>query len=137
LAAATSRPVLPEDEEALERLNKLEHEGWVQAGDFKRHYFGVSEALKRYVERRYGFDAAEQTTREMLRGLEGAGVAPASVAQIARLFELLDRVKFTDYRPEVGSAEPGEVLGSARTWVKQTRRPSVSQAPVRGGANAP
>ncbi len=116
------RPALPEDEEALQRLSALETQGWYLHGEFKRHYFGVSEALKQYIERRFGFDAAERTTREMLRGLESAGAPVDSIRDLSSLFELLDRVKFTDFDPGMESEEPVRVLESARAWVTRTRR---------------
>ena len=120
--AIKSKIVLSEHEEALARLEKLERESWVQRGETKKHYFGISEVLKHYVERRFGFAAAEQTTREMLQGLSAAGASKNSVEELSKLFESLDQVKFTDYRPEPGSSEPKEVLELARGWIKVTRR---------------
>ena len=112
----------PEDVEALQRLLALETQAWHLQGEHKRHYFGVSEALKQYIERRYGFDAAERTTREMLRGLESSGAPGDAIRELSSLFELLDRVKFTDFDPGRESDEPGRVLESARSWVTRTRR---------------
>lgn len=120
-AAPEARRVLPADEEALGRLDKLEREGWAARGEIKRHYFGVSETLKHYIERRYGFDAAEQTTREMMAGLSGTGAGEESVRTLGTLFERLDLVKFTDHRPPSGSDEPAEVLKLARAWIRRTR----------------
>jgi len=120
--AKTARPALPEDEEALSRLEKIEREGWIIKGEPKRHYFGVSEALKHYIERRFGFDAAEQTTRELLRTIESRGLDAALCRALGELFEVLDRVKFTDFMPEAGSPEPLQVLESARVWIRRTRK---------------
>lgn len=120
---AVTQPRLPEDEEALQKLSQIETQGWYLNGETKRHYFGVSEAIKQYVERRFGFDAAESTTREMLRGLESSGAQADAVKELASLFELLDRVKFTDFDPGRESGEPAQVLETARRWVGRTRRP--------------
>ena len=117
-----TKPKLREDEEALARLEKLEREAWVEKDELKKHYFGVSETLKHYIERRFSFKAAEQTTREMLVNLSSTGVSDESVRELFQLFEALDRVKFTDYRPERGSLEPKVMLEGARDWIKKTRR---------------
>jgi hypothetical protein len=124
------RARLPEDEEALRLLEKLEQQRlWLELR-FKPHYFGVSEAMKRYIERRFGFDAAESTTREMLAGLSTRGVDRERIAGLSSLFERLDRVKFTDFVPE--EQECSWILEEARTWIRATRQ----AAPRTGGADA-
>jgi hypothetical protein len=124
------RARLPEDEEALRQLEKLEQQRLWAERRFKPHYFGVSEALKKYIERRFGFDAAESTTREMLAGLSERGIDRERISALSSLFETLDRVKFTDFVPE--EQECSWVLEEARGWVRSTRQ----AAPRTGGADA-
>ncbi len=127
-------PLLPEDQIALNKLADLEQKSYYSDGDFKRHYFGVSEILKAYVGSRYRIDALEATTREMVSALSDLiqlgppfsnEVNDARIAEIKKLFNLLDRVKFTDFQPD--SAEAIEVIREARKWVEITRRQPESE----------
>ncbi len=121
-------PPKPEDEEALSALAQLEKSGALERGEFKKHYFSVSEILKTYIGRRYGFDAPECTTRELLDNLRQAWAREFAgdekrLTALAELFEQLDRVKFTDHIP--ASVESQGVVGIAREFVRVTRRKSV------------
>ena len=132
-APATSAPVtarISVDEEALQLLDKVEGQRLWEVQRFKPHYFGISEVVKRYAERRFGVDAAESTTREMLALLSTRGLDPSQVSALASLFEKLDRVKFTDFTPD--GSEARAVMDEARSWVKSTR----PAAPASGGGNA-
>ncbi len=127
--AQVKQPRVPEDEVALSRLSELEQRDYWAHGDYKKHYFGVSEIIKAYVGTRYRIDALEATTREMVSALfELTQVGPPlseevsdeRITELKKLFSLLDRVKFTDFQPK--SAEALEVLQEARRWVETTRR---------------
>jgi hypothetical protein len=128
--ASPPRTRLPEDEEALRMLENLEKQRLWLEQRFKPHYFGVSEAMKKYIERRFGFDAAESTTREMLAGLSTRGIDRERLVGLSSLFERLDRVKFTDFVPE--EPECSWILEEARAWIRATRQ----AAPRTGGADA-
>jgi hypothetical protein len=120
-------PPKPEHEVALKAFALLEEEGLAAKGQFKKHYFAVSEILKRYFEGRYGFYALESTTSELLLGLEQSGrVDPNLINQVAELFRRLDPVKFSDVVPAVGEAVA--VLKDARELVLKTRREVVANA---------
>lgn len=82
--------VLPEDELALKGLTELVNLGLLKKGQFKEHYFKVSEILKAYIGSRYRFDALESTTREMISVLEEKKAAGDSVIDhFESLFEKL------------------------------------------------
>ena len=51
---------------ALEELSQLEKKGLIAKGIYKEHYFGLSEIFRRYLERRFHFQAVEKTTEELL-----------------------------------------------------------------------
>jgi hypothetical protein len=135
LSAKVQEPPKPEDEVALAALAKLEKSGALDRGEFKKYYFGVSETLKTYIGRRYGFDAPENTTREMIENLRQAwtrelGGDEKRLASLAELFEQLDRVKFTDYVPP--KMESQGIVNIAREFVRATRRKPV----ITGGPDA-
>jgi hypothetical protein len=117
--------ILSEDEVALSELLKLGEQGLLEKGDFKRHYFRVSEILKNYVGKRYQFDAPESTTGEMIESLRKQSSTPVLVSEavimsLSLLFEHLDEVKFTDHVPESG--ESSQILGKAKEFIVNTRR---------------
>jgi hypothetical protein len=114
-------PPPTEDQVALEALKKLEAQGLLKKGDFKRFYFGISEILKHYIGARYKFDAVESTTDEMLSHLDReSGVQSHLLSSLKEMYERLDLVKFTDHRPV--AIEGSELLEEARKVVNQTKR---------------
>jgi len=118
-----------EDEIAIEKLSAIEKAGFAMRGEHKKHYFGVSDALKEYIGARYGFDAPEMTSEEILTRLNSSAYVGEKVAlRLGSLFLKLDVVKFTDRVPD--AREPDEVLAAARQLVQETRRPRV--VPVSG-----
>jgi hypothetical protein len=140
IPAKVVEPPKPEDEEALASLAQLEKSGALERGEFKKYYFGVSETLKRYIGRRYDFDAPENTTREMMENLRQAwarelGGEQKKLTELAELFEQLDRVKFTDHVP--ASIESQGIVHIAREFVRATRRrPMPVETSNGGGVNA-
>jgi len=113
--------VVPEDEEALAELLKLERSDWILRKKYKAYYFRVSEILKAYLGRRYRFDALESTSAEVLNAVRTqGGVSDEFYLRLENLFETLDRVKFTDHVPD--HEEPKTILQGARSWVESTRK---------------
>lgn len=135
LLAKPVEPPKPEDEVALAALAQLEKSGTLERGEFKKHYFKVSEILKSYIGARYGFDAPENTTREMMQNLREAwgrelGGDEKRLTGLAEFFDQLDRVKFTDHVP--ASIESQSIVGIAREFVRTTRRKPVIVTPSEG-----
>ncbi len=124
--AGSTEPPLPEDAAALIALAALQRKGPIKSGEFKSHYFKVSEILKNYIGARYRFDALESTTHELIGVLEEKkAVSDPIVDQLESLFEKLDLVKFTDHLPLPGEAL--EVVEEAKVFVTATRRPPVEK----------
>jgi hypothetical protein len=130
-----AEPPKPEDEVALLALANLEKMGLLRQGQFKAHYFTLSEILKHYVGNRYRFDAAESTTYEMISHLEQyKGLTKDKLDSLRDLFDRLDRVKFTDYRPL--PIEGTELLEDAKKLVVATRRPPQIVTPGKTDASS-
>lgn len=131
-AGVTDEPAPPEkspEERAVEQLERLRAARLWRQGRLKEHYFGVSEALKLYLGGRYGFDAPESTSREIVETLEDKNVNARTVDRVESLYERLDRVKFTDYVPH--EEEGGELLEEAVKIIHDTKR--VPAAPETRG----
>ncbi|MBL7715690.1 MAG: tetratricopeptide repeat protein [Bdellovibrionales bacterium] len=119
---------LPEDTVALKKLEQLRAEGLAKAGKHKAHYFRTSEIMKEYLSSRYEFDARESTSQEILRALEAQNRVPEEkMAELERLFERLDVIKFTDQIP--GPTDPDRIIQDAVQWVTTTKRPTTIITP--------
>jgi len=113
------------DEKALRDLRVIEEKRFLIKGDFKEHYFGVSEVVKTYLSARFHFDAVESTTSEMMARLkdevQSGRLTSERFQELEILFDELDLVKFTDHSPKPG--ESTQLLPRARNWVVATRPP--------------
>lgn len=134
MPAMPAGPPKTEDQAALEELDELERQGLVKLGQYKAHYFRVSEIAKRYLGKRYGFDAPESTASELIAALEAMGegkkISSEWIDRTETLFGKLDRAKFTDHVPEPD--EGATVLEEARKLVFSTRKPPPVVGPTVG-----
>lgn len=128
-AAAALKKILPPkpyDTLSLERIDSLLKQGLLEAGKFKPFYFTISEVLKFYLGERFGFDAQESTTSELVTLLkEKSGMSdlsPEIVRRIEKLFETLDPVKFANVIPSTQEAK--NALKEARDIISTTRKMS-------------
>ncbi|MBI5478485.1 MAG: hypothetical protein HY906_06490, partial [Deltaproteobacteria bacterium] len=116
-------PPRPAHEIALERLDALRGTDLLQRQEFKEFYLRLSEILREYLGRRYGFPALDLTTTEILEAL-------GPRAELARrdggpdlgawLFSS-DLVKFAKYTPTITEAagalsEGYAIVDCTRVW---------------------
>ena len=98
----------PKPVDELSELEKIRALRLIDQGRYKEHYILLSEALRRYIERRYGIKAMEQTTYELCWDLRRDRVAEEeAVQQIEAFLQECDLVKFARYVP------PFEVMRSS------------------------
>ncbi len=90
-----SAPKETPDEVAIRRIELLFKENPYSTRNMKPVCFGCSEILKDFFSARFGVEASESTTREMLSLLGGAGLDRESLREVETLFTTLDLVKFT------------------------------------------
>jgi hypothetical protein len=105
---------LPPWEEALQALDALPVAEWLAKGQIKRLYYSVSEIVKRYLSRRFGFPAVDQTTTEIIRELKRRRIAEGD--RFAAFFLDTDLVKYAKHVP----ASPEAVQERARELVRLT-----------------
>ena len=113
-------PILPEDLVALRALDELKALELWKKGLHKRHYFTLSEILKAYLSGRYEIDAIEATSTEILGFLKGAAMSGSDIPELKKLFDELDRVKFTDFIPHATEGEA--ILQSVYRFVENTKK---------------
>ena len=91
----------PPHEAAFRALDELRALDLADPAQIRRFYFGLSEALRGYVEGRFGLNATDLTTEEIReRLIEVAGLAPEPRGAFERFLQDTDQVKFAHYQPE-------------------------------------
>ena len=126
-AQALGRDRRPPEVIAEEELARLEAAGLWERGLRKEFYMDLSDILRRYLERRYGFAATRETSAEIFRRLRRLELPGRLVADFKNLFEKADLVKFAKLAAE--NPWLGLDLAAARTFVHETTpRPSPAEA---------
>jgi hypothetical protein len=122
-------PPRPPWEIALEALDDLRHAGLLEERRYMEHFDRTSDAVRRYLGARFGFDGLESTTDEILVALrtqaggyvrletgdETKGPAPGiAIERVARFLRDCDLVKFANLTPTpeqcATSIEKGEEI---------------------------
>ena len=103
-------------ERALLELDQLLHRRLVEQGLIKEFYFELTLVVRRYIERRHGIRAPEQTTEEFLASA-GANprFTPDVLDKLRTFLNAADLVKFAAYQPD-REAIP-HALNAAREYV--------------------
>jgi len=128
-------PDRPPEAIARERLRELADSRLLEEGDFMVLYVRMSETLRRYLGRRYGFPGAEYTTAEILERLQpNAPLAPEIREDLADWLRQADLVKFSGRIPTTEEAE--RMLERAIDLVDRTEplTPAPSDDPDRSDA---
>ena len=111
---------------ALRTLDKFRSDRYWAPEMQKAYYSGITDALKLYIEDRFGIDAPEMTTDELFSALKGRDGIPKQVFDSSReLFECADYVKFAKHvadRDEASSA-----LGTAVEFVTATYKTGLEE----------
>jgi hypothetical protein len=107
--------VLPPEVVALAELDRIAALGLPARGDYKQHYTLVVDALRHYLEARYGIEAMDRTTFELMDVLERRRV---SVDGLGPLLDEADLVKFAKFAPSTESA--AAAINRAREMVIHT-----------------
>ena len=83
---------------ALRELEKYRSDKFWAPEKQKTFYSGITDALKLYIDDRFGVDAPEMTTAELFRALKGEkDITPAMYESLKELFERADFVKFAKF----------------------------------------
>ncbi len=117
---------LPADEQALVRLEEVEQGGALEQEDLKPAYLEMSDIIKTYIARRFGFPASELTTLEIRNELAARPAGESAESLIRKWLEAADLVKFANQ--QATSDEAVRALEEARTFVEKTRRGEAMEA---------
>lgn len=103
---------------ALRELDKLRGEKLWQNGKEKLYYTGITDTLREYIEARFGVNAMEQTSSEIMGELKGKEIEERCYRELDELFKTADLVKFAKYIPQVHENE--EAIPVAVRFVNST-----------------
>jgi hypothetical protein len=92
-------PPRPPWEVAFEELFAVRHAGLVAQGRYAEHFDRVSDAVRKYLGGRYGFDGLETTTDEMTSILRKVEPAVPDLPVILGFLAQCDLVKFARLTP--------------------------------------
>ncbi|MBN2619916.1 hypothetical protein JXB22_02410 [candidate division WOR-3 bacterium] len=113
---ATETPLLPPWIEALAAIDTIPVQEWLGKGLIKKYYYALSEILKRYIERRFVFNAAEQTTSELVATMKAKQIPLRD--EFHHFFQRADMVKYAKLIP--GESEIRTAVHTAKDLVNQT-----------------
>jgi hypothetical protein len=131
-------PPRPPWEVALEELFDVKIAKLAEQGRFAEHFDRVSDAVRRYLGARYGFDGLETTTREALVALRRVTPRIPVLGEVEEFLQEADLVKFAKLSP--AEAECTAALARGEEIVRRTMPQAIAQErpePPPPGAAAP
>ena len=91
--------ILPPHVVAMNGLESLKGKKLWQAGKVKDYYTELTDIVRVYIEDRFGVQAIEMTTDEILKGMKSTDTDKKSIDNLARTLILADLVKFAKEKP--------------------------------------
>lgn len=89
----------PPHERALLELGRLKEKDLLSHDNQKEFYSELADILRRYLERRFGVEAFECTTPEILSAMRKKTLDAGIIKKARQVFEQSDLVKFAKYLP--------------------------------------
>lgn len=111
---------------ALREIDKYRSDKYWAPERQKAFYSGITDALKNYIDARFGVDAPEMTTAELFAALKGEkDITPELYCEMKDLFERADFIKFA--KMTVGDEENSKVLPAAVKFVTSTYQAEIEE----------
>ncbi len=123
------KPLKPEEPAyitALRELDKLKAQKLWQQKMEKEYYSQITRIVRWYIEKRFGVEALERTSEQILDAYELKVLDKTLFANLKQLLNLADMVKFA--RGEASPEENMQHLENACNFVKLTREAPVDES---------
>ncbi len=117
------KPKIPAHITALASLEKIRSEKIWQQGNAKEYYSSITDTIRLYIEERFGINALESTSEELLAMMRSQVVDPLSKEKLKQILILSDLVKFAKMIPL--EQEHEITLQHAFDFVNGTKREEV------------
>ena len=111
-------PKVPAHVRAISGIEELRQSGGPHSEDAKGYYTQLTDILREYINERFGFNATEMTSDEILEHLE-QNRDKESLAELRDLLSTSDMVKFAKFKPMLN--ENDRNLVSALEFVNDTK----------------
>lgn len=92
-------PKLPPYEMAIRELDEIKHQKLWQQGRNKEYYTLLTDTLRKYIVDRFGINAMEMTSGEILEFIHSESEAKSVYDSLKQILELSDFVKFAKLHP--------------------------------------
>lgn len=130
VAIERAKPV-PPYELAMERLNTLREQRLGESGQDRQFYTELVDILRQYLEGRFGINAMEMTSTQIVRALRENTETRMSADEIKNVLAIADFVKFARQRPLAD--DNARSLRRAFEFVESTRpQPETQETPADG-----
>ena len=115
-------------QKAMKEIEQIKADKMQNSEDPKEYYTRLTETLRKYIEDRYGFNAMEMTSSEIIERLEKTlandkNAADTMKAELRQLFTTADLVKFAKYSTMINENDAN--LMSAIDFINQTKLENV------------
>lgn len=110
----------PPHQKALDSIEKIKKESAL--ADDKAYYTQLTDALRKYIEERFGFNAMEMTSTEIVMRLKEVG-NNEKMMELKSLFETADLVKFAKHKVDMN--ENDRNLVSAVDFINGTKQENI------------
>ena len=120
------KPLVPPHILALEQLDKIKTEQIWKEGKTKEYYSAITDTVRLYIEGRFGVQALELTTDEIMRAFKSQVVDALSKEKLQQLLVLADLVKFAKQVPI--EQEHNLALQNAFDFINGTKREEEYEA---------
>jgi len=115
------RPYIPPHKAAMDEIAKLKSDN-ILIADNKEYYTCLTNIVRKYLQGRFGFNAMEMTTEEIVSHLQKLNDS-TSIKELSELFSTADLVKFAKAQPDL--SENDNNLLNAITYIKNTKKEEV------------
>lgn len=115
---------VPAHEKALSEINVIKQHRADNKESQKEYYTQLTNTLREYIVSRFGFNAMEMTSSEIIDRLQSAG-DPKMIYELRELFQTADLVKFAKYETLINENDAN--LVNAINFIDQTKTNEVVQ----------
>ena len=109
---------VPPHQRALNAIEKIKAEHLQRSEDQKAYYTQLTDTLRQYINERFGFNAMEMTSTEIIARLQQSG-DKTMIDELSGLFQTADLVKFAKYSTLINENDLN--LVNAVNFIDQTK----------------
>ncbi|MBR3455136.1 MAG: hypothetical protein IKH26_07430 [Bacteroidaceae bacterium] len=118
------KPHIAPHKAAMQKIEQIREEKMWQNEDSKEYYTRLTDTLRQYINERYGFNAMEMTSGEIIERLQQID-DPMAIDELNELFTTADLVKFAKYNTLIN--ENDRNLVTAIEFINTTKKEEKEQ----------